>query len=195
MTEIKAVYAAGDKTFDTKAEAVDYLRRPLIQEAFEAVTGNSDVIEWLMENQECVEAAFDTGTIKRVTKVEKKKLDKALDLLKESDEPGFAFLVENVDAISSSFRWPSVKRMTDEEKVSAAKLAIVAESDDEALADWIIANKEAVIECYKAGVVKRTVHPNAQSGLAKYKEEKAAEKAAKEAAAAKLAAEQEPAVE
>jgi len=37
MTQIKQVFSVGDRNFDTKAEAMDYLRRPLIEKAFNAL--------------------------------------------------------------------------------------------------------------------------------------------------------------
>jgi len=179
--ELKQVFTTPDgKTFDTKAEAINYLRRPKIEEALNKVTGNNkELSTWLLENQETVEIAFETGTIRRVTKVESNKLSKALDALKEiHGNTKIAFLQEHASAILESFRWPSVKRMDEAEKSTAARNSLVAASDNEDLAKWIIANKDAVLACYEAGVEKRQVNPKAQEALAAYRAKKAAEKAA-----------------
>lgn len=170
--------------FSTKAEALDYLRRPKIAEALGKLTGdgNDELVTWLIDHQEDVESAFESGTVKRVTKAESAKLSKALDAIVESGDKAFAFVIDNVDAIRDSFRWPSVKRMTDEEKVIAAHNSLVAASGNEELADWIIKNKDAVIESYSAGVVKREVSPKAAEALAAYQAKKKAEKEAAAAA-------------
>jgi hypothetical protein len=186
MSEIQQVYVIGDRQFKNKAEATDFLRRPKVEAAMLAATGgNQGLTDWLVENQESVEMAFDTGTIKRVTKSEGNKLQKALDKLVEANPEGCAFLVENAADIASSFRWPSVKRMTDEEKALQAKNTLVAASEgNEELATWVIGNEEAVKLAYTAGKVKREVSPKAAAALELYRNKKKAEKEAKEAAAA-----------
>jgi dsDNA-binding SOS-regulon protein len=185
--EIKQVFTVNGINFDSKAEATNYLRRPKIEAALTKLVGsdNKSLTDWLVDNQEQVEIAFDSGTVKRVTKSESAKLAKALEAIVDSGDKSFAFIIENVDAIKDSFRWPSVKRMTDEEKVIAARNTLVAASGNEELAEWIIANKDAVVEAYQAGIVKREVSPKASEALAKYRAEKAAEKEAAEAAAEK----------
>lgn len=181
--EIAQVFSVNGINFATKAEAQDYLRRPLITAALSKLTGkgNESLVDWLIENQEVVETAFESGTVKRVTKSETAKLTKALDAIVESGDKAFAFVIDNVDAIKDSFRWPSVKRMTDEEKALAAHNTLTAAAGNEELAEWIIKNKDAVIEAFKAGITKREVSPKASEALAKYRAEKAAEKAALEA--------------
>ena len=184
MSQISQVFAVrledgSVKTFNSKDEATSYLRRPKIKAALDAISDNPQIVEWLLENKEVVENAFDTGTIRRVTKSEANKLAKALEALKEIAEPKIAFLQEHAAVIQESFRWPSVKRMTAEEKASAAKLALVAESENEDLADWIIEHKDQVLEAYQAGVEKRPISKKALEGLAAYQ---AAQKAKKEAA-------------
>lgn len=178
MSELKQVFTTPDgKMFETKREALDYLRRPKITEALLKVTGNNkELTDWLVENQEQVEVAFDTGTIRRVTKSEQKKLDKALEALKEIGDHRVAFIVENADAISESFRWPSVKRMSEEEKAVAAKNTLVGLSGREDVADWILANKDAVLTAFEAGVEKRAVSPKATEALAAYRAEMAKKK-------------------
>ncbi len=175
--------------FDTKQEAVDFLRRPKVEEALKAVTGgNAELTTWLMDNQEGIEMAFETGTVRRVTKQEHKKMGLALDFIAEQmkDQKGAAFAVENIAAIKDSFRWPSVKRLKPEEKTTAIRNGLVALSNGNAkLAQWVIDNQEKVMEAFEAGKVKREVHPAAAEALATWR---ASEKAKKEAAAAAAAA-------
>lgn len=182
MSEIKAVFTTPDgKQFDSKVDAVNYLRRPKILAALKVVTeGDQKLMDWLLENQESVEVAFEVGTVRRVTKSEGKQLAKALAALKEiQGNPKIAFLQENADAISDSFRWPSVKRMTEAEKSTAARNSLVAASEgNEQLAEWIIAHKDGVMTAYEAGIEKREVNPKATEALAAYRAKKAAEQAA-----------------
>ena len=184
MTELKQVYTTEDgKQFEKKADALNYLRRPKILEAMMLITANNaELSDWLVENQETVEVAFESGTIKRVTKSEAKKLEKALIALTEIEgNTAIAFLQANADAIKDSFRWPSVKRMTPEEKITQAKNVLVAATDNADLADWVIENKDKVVEAYKAGIVKRVVSEKAKNGLQAYRDKMAAKKKAKEA--------------
>ena len=178
-TELKQVFALEDgTTFDTKAEALNYLTRPKILAALMKVTdGNQDLSDWLVDNQDTVTSAFDTGTIRRVTKAEKKKLDKAVDALVEAGGKDFEFLIENAEAVKESFRWPKVKRMTDEEKTVAAKNTLTLASDgNEDLANWAIKHEEAILEAYEAGKEKRVVSPKAANALAAYRAGRAEEK-------------------
>lgn len=189
--ELKQVFMTPDgKAFDSKKEAEDYLRRPKIEEALKAISNNNkELVNWLIDNQEKVEMAFEVGTIRRVSKSDHKALEKALEHLKTIEDPKLAFLQENVAAIQESFRWPSVKRMDESEKATAARNSLVAASEgNEELAVWIIANKDNVLQAYEAGKVKRELNPKAAQGLAEYRAKKAAEKAAKEAASEQAAA-------
>lgn len=181
--ELRQVYTTPDgKVFDTKKEAQDHLRRPKIESALKRLTGNNaELTTWLLDNQESVEMAFETGTIKRVTKSERNRLKKALDAIGETDDPKFAFVRDNADAIYETFRWPSVKRMSDEEKAVAARNTLIEASEgNKELADWVLSNREAILDAYQAGVVKREINPKAQEALAAYRAKKAAEKAASE---------------
>ena len=188
MTDIKQQFTTPDGgLFDTKAEAQAHLRKPVIKDALSripGVAGNNDLAEWLLENQEVVEVAFETGTIRRVTKVDRNKLDKAVKAMMEIDNPKIAFLKDNSDALLDSFRWPAVKRMTDEEKATAARNTLVAASDNEDLAAWVLGNREAVLLAYGAGIEKRVVNPKASEGLALYRAKKLAEKQERDAAEA-----------
>ena len=111
---LKQVFTTPDgKNFDTKAEAMAYLRRPDIIAALTAIEGvQPELATWLADHQEQVEMAFETGAIRRVSKSEAKKLKEALTHIAEvlKDDKKAAFVVENVDAVQDSFRWPSVKR-------------------------------------------------------------------------------------
>lgn len=190
MTQLKQVFSTPDgKTFDTKAEAQAYLRRPVILSALTVITGgNKQLAEFLLENEETVQNAFETGTIRRVTKSEAKKLEKATEALAQLDRSlhkDLIFLIDNANTVKESFRWPSVKRMNDEEKAVAARNTLLAATENDGeLVDWILANKEQVLNAYKAGVEKRQVNPKAAEGLAAYREKKRLEKEAAEAAAA-----------
>jgi hypothetical protein len=183
--ELKPVYVVDGKQFDTKTEATNYIRRPKILAALMAATkNNTELSNWLLDNQESVEIAFEVGTIRRVTKVETNKLTKALEALKAIEgNPKIAFLQENAGAILDSFRWPSVKRMDEAEKATAARNSLVASSEGNIdLAEWILANKDTVLAAYQAGVEKREVNAKAAEGLAAYRQKKAEEKAAREQA-------------
>lgn len=187
LDQIKQVFTLPgvDRTFESKAEAADYLRRPKVLEALNKLTeGNAELNTWLFDNRESVEMAFETGTIKRVTKQEAKKLGEALDYIANTlaGDKKAAFVVENVAAIKDSFRWPTVKRMTDEEKATAARNSLVATTGgQEDLAVWILANKEGILEAFQAGVVKRAMPQSTLDNLAAWRAKQAAEKAAKEA--------------
>jgi hypothetical protein len=185
-SEIRQKYEVNGQSFDTKAEAQDFLRTPKIKTALLAVTaGKVDLTDWLLENRESVEMAFEVGKIRRVTKSEKKKLEKAVDALVEgfAHEPKISFLIDHAEAIKSSFSWPGVKRMSDEEKAAAARnTLVIATEGREDVADWIVSNKEAILAAYAAGIDKPKVSPKATEGLIAYRLRRAAEKAAKEAA-------------
>lgn len=174
------------KAFDTKAEALSYLRKPLKMEALNKINGdNTELSEWLLENEDAIESIFESTKIRRVTKVEKKHLEKALEAVKAANEKAFAFIVENADAIADSFRWPSVKRGSDEEQAATIKAGFMTlTGDNEELVGWLVDNRADVLEAFQAGVVKREVNPKAAEALAAYRANKAAEKAAAEAAKA-----------
>jgi hypothetical protein len=171
------------KVFDTKAEATDFLRLPKVKEAFEKLTDNNEIlVAWLMENEDNVMDAFETGSIKRVTKADRKKLSKALDSL-SADDKTVAFLVENKAEILSSFCWPSVKRFSPEERAVAITEALTAlTGGNEGLVAWLATNEEAIGLAYEAGKITREVNPKAMAALAAMREKKQAEKAARLAA-------------
>lgn len=178
------------RQFDTKAEAIDYLRLPLITAALNKVNGNNkELTDWLIANQEAVESTFESTKIQRVTKSEKNQLAKALDAVAAAGDKQFKFIVENKDAILESFRWPSVKRGTDEEQAATIRGGFLALTGENAeLSDWLIANQEALLEAFQAGVIKREVNPKAADALAAYRAKQAGRKAEKDAAVATLEA-------
>ena len=174
------IFRANDGTeFATKQAAVDYMRKPLIKEALLAVAGlSSDIADMIIANTETVEIAFESGTIRRVTKAEHGKLAKALEFCVASETKELAFLAEVAEDIKSSFKYAPVKRMSDDEKVAAAKNSLAAVFDTE-VAAFIIENKSVVIEALKAGIVKREVSDTASTALAKYRAEQAEKKEVK----------------
>ena len=177
-------YMADGKIFETKAEALDYLRKPQKEEALNKLNDNNkELTEWLLENEESICAAFDSNKIRRVTKKDRNSLSKALQKLGQLEIDGVQFLVQNAEAILESFRWPSVKRTKPEDQEAVIFSSIMDLTDEnEELTKWIIENKQAILDSYQAGVVKREVSPKAEQALAEYRARKAAEKAAKEAA-------------
>lgn len=185
--QIQQAFVVDGKIFASKEEAQVYIRRPKILAALNTVTGgNEELNDWLFDNSEKVEMAFETGTIRRVSKQEAKKLAEALEHIAVTlaDDKKAAFVIEHAGAIKDSFRWPSVKRMSEEEKATAARNTLVVASEgNEELAAWIIENKTAILEAFQAGVEKRQVNPAAAEALAAYRAKKAAEKAAAQAAA------------
>jgi hypothetical protein len=190
--EFKQVFMTADgKTFDTKAEMMDYYRQPKIREALLVLANkNAEVAEWLLNNQDGIENAFDTGTIRRVSKAEKAKLVKELAKLVSNFAEDLPFLAEHSDAVADSFRWPTVSRLSAEEKALAVKntlLKMTADGNGEGnveLSDWIIEHKDAIIEAYGAGKEQRDISQKALDGLAEYRAKRAAEKAEEEAAKA-----------
>lgn len=188
--ELRQVFTTPDgKTFETKAEAMAYLRTPKIKEALTAITKNAELTDWLVEHREQVQDSFEVGTITRVSKQERKKLEKALIAIKEANNPAFAFVADNADAIAQSFRWPTTKRMSEDERNVAVRNTLTALSEgNEELAVWIVANKDSILAAYEAGVEKRQVNPKAAEALRKYQEAKKA--AAMAQAAAEATAEQ-----
>ncbi len=171
-------------TFDTRPEAADFIRRPLIKEALLGITGmTQEIANALVEHQETVEVAFESGTIRRVTKAEHGKLQKALEAVAARVEAGdkeLAFLAEVAGDIRSSFKYETVKRLSDEEKAFAANNTLrTIPGVDEEVAKFLVSNREALKEAFNAGVPKREVSEKAMSGLAAYQAEQAQKKEAR----------------
>lgn len=171
-------------THESEAAAEAHMRRPKILEALNAITqDNTELSEWLLENKEDIVGCLDTGTIRRVTKAERKKLKVACDRVKElyaSGEKALAFLAENADDLVETFRYPTTTRMTEEEKANAIRMSVLAISEgNEDLARFVAEHRAQILEAYEAGKIKREVSPKAKDALAAYRAAKAAEKAAK----------------
>jgi len=179
MEDIKQIFQTPDgKSFNSKAEAQEHVRRPKILEALMRTTeGNKELSEWLVDNREVVEEAFEIGVIRRVSKSDYNKLRKSLDALKEADNPKLDFIKEHSEVIYKSFRWPKVERLDSDEKVARAREKITeAANGNTELATWVVDNKDAVVEAYKAGKPKRVIPEKAAEALAAYRAKKAAEK-------------------
>jgi len=183
MAQIQSGFIVDGKVFATKSEAVAYIRLPAVTAALLGVaSGDQALADFLLQNEDEIQNAFETGTIRRVTKAERKKLQDCANLLKTNDDPKVKFFMENIDGLVESFRWPAVKRLKEDEK-NAAVSAALSKLADENFANWVIANQAAVLSAYEAGVEKREVSQKATDGLAAYRAKMAAIKAEKEAAA------------
>jgi hypothetical protein len=179
MASVVSVFKTPDgREFTNKADAMLHLQRPKIVAALMTVAnGNKSLVEWLVDNRESVEIAFEAGTIRRVTKAETNKLRAALDAVVSDGNPKFKFVAENAGAILDSFRWPSVKRLTPEEKTAVARNSLMAATENnEQMVEWIIMNREAVLEGYDAGREKREINNKAVEALAAYRQMRAREK-------------------
>jgi hypothetical protein len=189
VDQIKQIFEAPDGTrFDNKADAADYLRKPKVMTALNAITNSSEELNnWIYEHQEFLEEVFASGTIQRVTKSEKKSIEKAFELLAtvENLPKPCAFLLENAGAFKDSFRWPAVKRMDPEEKNTLIFKSLMGATENRKdLAEWLIEKKDAIFEAFESGKIKREVSEKALNGLQLYRDKKAAEKLEKEEAAA-----------
>lgn len=179
-SQIQSGFYVDGKVFATRAEAQNYLREPAVKAALLAAAGGDQAIaDFLFTNEDEIQSAFETGTIRRVTKAERKKLQAAAELLKTNTDPKLKFFIENLDGLVESFRWPAVKRLKDEEKAVQVKASLVKLADEN-FADWVIANQAVILAAYGAGVEKREVSQKAIEGLAAYR---AQQKALKEKAA------------
>lgn len=184
----KQVWADGNgNIFSSKQELIDHVRKPVVLEALAAIGGsNTDVAQFLLANKEHILDIFDIGGIKRVTKAEHAKLEKALAHIAEvlKDDAKALFVIENAGAIRGSFKWPTQARMKEDEVLAAATNSLLAiDGVDAALATWVLNNKEAITTAYKAGLPKAVVPEAAAAGLARYQAEQRAKKAAAQAAA------------
>lgn len=182
--QLKQTFQTPDgSNFDTKEAALRHMRKGAIMAALLAVAGGDrPLAAALYDKEDELNAAFDTGTVRMVTKAERKSLDKALDALVAAKAPGTEFLVTNVEAVKQSFRWPAQKRLTPEEKVAAQLTAVVDIFDGrEDVAGWVVQEKDKIMAAFKAGQPERKVSDKASEGLALWRAMKDAEKAHKAA--------------
>lgn len=189
MTEVQAqkdmfrsvVITADGSEFSTRAEAVEYLRKPQILSALNALTENNESLsEWFYDNRDDVAGAFEVGTVRRVTKGEHKKLGNALEAVVAANDPETQFLIDHASVIASCFKWPTVKKMSDAEKKGAARKAMTELTDNAEVVEWALAKTEGLLEAFEAGKIKRPVSEKATAGLTNYRMTKVAEKAVKE---------------
>jgi len=175
-----AVITPDGKIFESKKEAQDYLRRPKIKEALQSVTeGNDELSDWIIENTDELEGAFQTGTIRRVTKNDRTKYEKALEHAATLNDPKLAFLVENKTDLVNGLRWPSVTRIKADEKEAAIKAELMALTEqNEEIVDFLIDKRAKIFEALEAGKVKKEINPKATEGLAKWRAEQKAKKEA-----------------
>ena len=204
MTQFQKGYVVTDSegkkhVFDTQADAKDFLRNPLVLKALKGLVKDNDTAAWLMNEKDGILAALESGKVRRVTKAERKELEKALDNVKSG------FLHDHAQAILDSFKWPAVARPkgeTEEAKAAAQEAEIIQSlmgltEDDEKMAKWISEHADALRMAYDTGKEVREVSEKAKAAISDWHkltpEQKQAhikEKAAKAAAekAAKAAA-------
>ena len=183
---LKPVYVdrATGQFYETKAELLDAIRRPQVLEALGAIEGsNEGVANFLLDSKDAIEGAFAIGGIRRVTKSEHTKLDKALAHIAEvlKGDAKAEFVLTHADAIRQSFKWPTVTRMKEDEIAAAAKASVMALNANEAFATWVLNSREAITAAYKAGIVVPQVSEAAKLALEKHRAAKAAAKAEAEA--------------
>lgn len=173
------------KMFDTKAEALDHMRRPLKTKVLNTLNGGqTELTEWMLDNEEAILDVYDINKIRRVKKAELNALKKALGAIVESGDKAFKFVADNAEALALSFRWPSVKRGSPEQQAETLRNAMIELAGNPELADWLIGQQEHILAAFEAGVERREVPETARAGLAAYQARKAAEKAQAKAAEA-----------
>jgi len=167
-------------TFSSKEGVEEYVKEKAVKNALGELTNDQKLVEFLVSNADEIKNAYETGSVRRVTKKEKAALNAALDAVNGIDNAALGFLKEHGLAILASFKWPTVKQLSDEEKLATQVNALNAITENEQLTDWLLESKEKIVEALNAGVIKREISEQAKAGLAKYRAEKAA--AAKAAA-------------
>ena len=199
--QVQEAFVVDGKIFASKAEANDYIRKPLIKAALMVLTGNNaELADWIIENREELDGAYVAGTVARVTKAERKELAKALKAVE--GVAGAEFINTNAEAILTSFKWPTKPRVKPEEKEAAITAAFMDITDGNTeLVNWLITNKAGLDAAFSAGITKREAPVGGQEALAQWRAERQAAKEAgpealaefdrqqKEKKAAKLAAE------
>jgi hypothetical protein len=176
--EFKQVFMAEDgRIFESKADLIKSVGRPMVETAMKELGCDDELSAFLLDNEDEIKEIFEVGTIRRVTKSEYAKLDKAIVALKEIEgNKGIIFLQENASVIRDSFRWPTQRRLKPEEKLSIILANLNALTENGEVSNWIMENWENVEEAYKAGQVKRQISQKALDGLAAYRKKMAEEK-------------------
>lgn len=147
------------KSFRTKAEAVDYLRKPLINKALNALTdNNAELVAFLLDSEDAIQDAFAVG-VKRVTKSERAALKKALDhvVATLANDHKAKFVVDNAAEILETFKWPNQTRVKPEDKDQVILDSLNELTNNPEVSAWIVASKDALDAAWNAGVVKREV--------------------------------------
>lgn len=201
MTELlktNLVQTPDGKIFESRAEAVEHMRRPHKTVAINKMNSNNvDLTNWILDNEDTIKDIYDANRIRRVTKSERKQLEKALAAVQASGEKAFAFITANAAALAESFRWPAVKRASEEEaaaKIREQFIELCGGPENVSLAEWLIANKEQLLNAFEAGKEKKEINQKARDGLAAYRAEQQRKKAEADAAKAAQEPTAEPAV-
>ena len=185
------IICADGTEFSTRAEAVEYLRKPQILDALNVLTDNNpNLSEWFYDNRDDVAGAFESGSVRRVTKSEHKQLAEGLEAViahvatvpDTSKTGGMGFVAEHAAVISACFKWPTVKKLTDTEKAASSRKAMLALTDNVEVVDWALANTQGLLAAFEAGKIKRVVSDAAAAGLTNYRMSMVAAKAVKECA-------------
>jgi hypothetical protein len=168
----------------SQREVADIQRQPQVLGALKVLVKDADTAAWLLEKKEEILTALDSGASRRVTKQERKALKAALDKVESG------FLKDNADAIVESFKWPLVKRVAEEEQTAIVLGNLnVLTGDNADMSAWLVANKDSLVLAYDAGLVKRVVPASTTAALDEYRAAKAAGPEALAAYTAKKAAE------
>jgi hypothetical protein len=168
----------------SQREVADIQRQPQVLGALKVLVKDADTATWLLEKKEEILTALDSGASRRVTKQERKALKAALDKVESG------FLKDNADAIVESFKWPLVKRVAEEEQTAIVLGNLnVLTGDNADMSAWLVANKDSLVLAYDAGLVKRVVPASTTAALDEYRAAKAAGPEALAAYTAKKAAE------
>lgn len=188
--------ADGQKhVFDTQSEAKDFLRNPLVLNALKKLSKDADTATWLLNQKDNILESVEAGKVRRVSKAERKELEKAL----ENTKSGFLF--DNMQAVLDSFKWPAVSRpkdQTDEQRKEAQHGEAInalnsITGDDEEMSNWIITNIEALKMAYETGKEAREVSPKAKEAIKAWHSMTAEQKQAHIAEKAKRVAEEKAA--
>jgi len=177
-TALKQGFVTEDgQVFTNRNDALEHIRKPQVMSVLTVLCNkDADLASFLYEKREDIAAAYDTGKIPRVTKSQRKALEKALEYAVSLNDPKLEFINKHYEDISASFRWPTVSRLKPEEHAGAIQEALAKLVDGNTeLAVWIINNKDQLLAAYETGVEKREVNPKAMEKLAEYRAQRAAD--------------------
>jgi hypothetical protein len=162
----------------SKKDAAEIVRVPQVKAAINNLTkNNAEMSNWLFDNRPAILTTYNAGSVRRVTKSERKALEKSLEHVVETlkNDIKAKFVVENSAAIFETFKWPNQKRVAPEEKEAFVKEAFYELTDgNEGLTEWLLENKSALLEAYDTGLVKREVSPEMLAKLAEARAKRSA---------------------